>query len=382
MKRLILLALLGTSHFAAAQTEPPSKAKATSKNAVPKDATPKEIEEGNKSSAELEKSKGIKLLDPASSPEAKALLDKLNGMAKKLGAVSARPGIAYSVKVIEDKDVNAFTLPGGHIYFYRGLIDYTSSDDELAGVLAHEIGHNVKMHALRGEKQAKKLSLANLAAMAAMLAGGESGADVGRFSQYLLLGVMNGYGVGYEKEADQSGVDMMIAAGYNPSAMVTFMRRLELLEERSPEVNLGIFRTHPPSDERADSMLARLQSEKIAFEPRAVTGGKVAVVNDKPDRFSLQIGDVTVLEIAKSGANAAARAQSAATGINEFLRGNGQVHELSTSATGELKGRGQTLASGSAADAKLQKVELAALAPQWKANLERLFWRERINGRF
>jgi predicted Zn-dependent protease len=391
MKRLLLLALLATPHFAVAQAEAPPKsalAKDTpskdtpAKETIPKDATPQELEQGKKAAEELEKSKTIKLLDPDSSPEAKLLVDKLNGMAKRLGAVSTRPGIPYVVKVIEDKDVNAFTLPGGRIYFYRGLIDYASSDDEIAGVLAHEIGHNTRMHALRGEKQAKKLSLANLAALAAILAGGQSGANVGQFTQYLLMGVMNGYGIGYEKEADSSGVEMMIGAGYNPSAMVTFMQRLSLLEKRSPEFKLGIFQTHPPSDERADAILNQLKEEKIAFEPRAVTGGKTAVVNETDDRITLKVSDVIVLELAKSGANAPARAQSAATKINEFLRSNGQIHEITTTADGKLLGRGQLLVVANAADAKLQNLALSALAPQWKANMQRLFWRERINGRF
>lgn len=371
MKRLILLALLATPRFAMADPEAP-----------PKEATKQEIEQGKKAADELEKSKSIKFLDPASSPEAKALLDKLNGMAKKLGAVSKRPGIPYVVKVIEDKDVNAFTLPGGHIYFYRGLIDYASSDDEIAGVMAHEIGHNTEMHALRGEKQAKKLSLANLAAMAAIFAGGQSGANVGQFTQYLLMGVMNGYGVSYEKEADHTGVEMMIGAGYNPSAMVTFMQRLALLEKRSAEFELGIFRTHPPSTERADAILADLKAKKIDFEPRAVSGGKTAIVSEAADRYSVKVGDVLILELAKSSPDASARAQSAASQINDFLRSNGQIHEISTTSTGKLVGRGQTLATANAADAQLQKVALSALAPQWKTNLQRLFWRERINGKF
>ncbi|RYG65560.1 hypothetical protein EON80_17125 [bacterium] len=387
MKRLLLLALLAVPHLAIAQTEAPPKATTAgsakaAKDAPPKDATKQEIEEGKKAAAELEKSKSIKLLDPASSPDAKALIDKLNGMATRLGAVSQRPGIKYIVKVIEDKDVNAFTLPGGHIYFYRGLIDYASSDDEIAGVLAHEIGHNTRMHAIRGEKQAKKLSLANLAALAAMMAGGQSGANIGQFTQYLLIGVMNGYGVGYEKEADQSGLEMMIAAGYNPSSMVTFMRRLELLEERSPEVKLGIFQTHPPSDERADAMLAELKADNIPFEPRAVTGGKTTFVSEATDRYAVKLGDIVILELAKSGADASARAQNAATKINDFLRANGQLYEVSTTASGQLSGKGQTFVTANADDAKLQNKALSAVAPAWKANMQRLFWRERLNGKF
>lgn len=375
MKRLFLFALLGCSSSGLTPL-----ARAADK--PPPNATPREIEDGQKASAELEKSKGIKLLDPASSPAAKVVIDKLNAMAKRLGAASARPGINYTVKVIDSKDVNAFTLPNGHIYVYKGLLDNTSSDDEIAGVLAHEIGHNARMHAIRGEKQAKKLSLASLVAMAAMLAGGSSGADVGQFSQYLLLGVMNGYGVGYEKEADAAGIEEMIAAGYNPSAMVTFMRRLQLIESRSPEVHLGIFQTHPPSDERADAMLSQLQHDGVTFTPRAVSGGKVVTVTEKPDQYLLQLGDVTLLTLDKTGANAQARASSAAAKINELLRADLQMWEITAMPDGRLLGRGQLLAAATLADAKAAKATPAAVAQSWVDNFKRIFWAERLNGRF
>jgi len=269
----------------------------------PPGATPHEIAEGDKAAKQLEADKTIKLLDPNASPDNKALLDKLNGMAKRLGAVSKRPLINYTVKVIVSKDVNAFTLPNGHIYVYQGLIDYAASDDELAGVLAHEIGHNVRMHALRGERTAKKMNWVGLAAMAAMLAGGYNGANIGAFSQYLLVGVMNGYGEGYEEEADAAGVREMIAAGYNPSAMVTFMQRLQLLEDRSPEVQLGIFATHPPSDQRAAAMLAQIEAAGLTFDPRDVTGAKQAIVTEKPDRFVVSLAGITLIEIAKDPAD-------------------------------------------------------------------------------
>lgn len=369
MKRLALFALLlfPLAPYAAPLEKPPP------------DATPQEIELGRKASQEFERAKTTKLLDPKSSPEAKILLDKLNGMAKKLGAVSSRPRIAYVVNVVESKDVNAFTLPNGKIYLFRGLLDNTASDDEIAGVIAHEIGHNAKMHALRGQKQAKKLSWANLAAFAMILAGGENGANLAQFSQYALVGVLNGYGVGYEKEADEAGLEEMIAAGYNPSALVTFMQRLQLMEERRPEVKLGIFQTHPPSQERADALLRQMQTQNIAFSPRAVSGAKTVVVKEKTDRFALQIGDVTLLELAKSGPDAPKRAQSIAAKINELLRADLQMHEISVAPNGQLLGRAQLIAAATPLDLKLGPNNDAA---GWRDNFKRLFWKERLNGRF
>jgi predicted Zn-dependent protease len=147
-----------------------AKAKAAAKKEdVPRGATRREIEMGNRASQELEKNPRVKLLDPKSSPTAKALLDKLNDMARELAANSARPEISYEIKVIDEPELNAFTLPNGKIYLYRGLLEFAASDDEIAGVLSHEIGHNALLHAVRGEAKAKKLSWAGLAAMAAMM---------------------------------------------------------------------------------------------------------------------------------------------------------------------------------------------------------------------
>ena len=353
----------------------------------PRGATATEIKQGDEAAAELEKNKRIKLLDPKSSPAAKTTLDKLNGMAKKLGAVSLRPDIPYVVKVIEDKDVNAFTLPDGKIYIYRGLLDFAASDDEIAGVLAHEIGHNTRLHALRGAKLNRKFGWVNLLAIAGLFAGGggngrdpSNGANLAQFSQYLLVGIMNGYGVGFEKEADAAGISMMERAGYNPSAMVTFMERLELQEKRSPDVKLGIFQTHPPSDERASAARDEIEDAGLKFTPRQVSGAPIAVAALQKDRWNVSLGEVTLLEFAP-GDGAKARAENAATRTNALLRDGLKAWELSVQGR-DLIARGQVLASVTNADATLEKLDSAALAQSWLANFRRLFWREQLNGKF
>ena len=355
----------------------------------PRAATPTEIKQGEEAAADFEKSKTVKLLDAKSSPAAKELLDKLNVMAKKLGAASNRPDVAYTVKVVEDKDVNAFTLPGGKIYMYRGLLDMAASDDEIAGVLAHEIGHNTRLHALRGAKLNKKFGWVNLLAIAGMLAGAASsnngrsqnnGANIAQFSQYLLVGIMNGYGVGFEKEADKAAIPMMEKAGYNPSAMVTFMERLELQQQRTPQVNLGIFQTHPPSDERADAARGELDEQGINFTPREVSGALQAVAAQKDGRWNVTLGTVQLIELAPAP-DAQKRAQTAATRTNALLRDGLKAWEVSAKG-GQLSARGQTLAKASSADATLFQLSADEIAHNWLENYQRLFWREQLNGKF
>lgn len=352
----------------------------------PPAATPKEIELGDKASAELEKDPKIKFIVTKDRPAATALVDKLNRIAADLAKVSARPQIKYTVKIIDDKDLNAFTLPNGHIYIYKGLLDYIGSDDEMAAVLAHEIGHNARMHALRGEAKARKLNWVNLVALAAMLGGGANGANIGQFSQLILQGVMNGYGEEFEREADAAAVNEMVATKqYNPSALVTMMDRLTQEEQRHPEVQLGIYRTHPPSAERAAAAMTCILELGLPFTPRDVKGSEqVRAVEDK-DRVTVKYDKIVLCDYAvTSGApTAKARAEQTAQQINTLLRANLQMHEISvqTDAAGPyLVARGVELARVTAADAKLANLAPAALAGKWRDNFRRLFWRETISG--
>ncbi|BCM92117.1 metalloprotease LoiP [Abditibacteriota bacterium] len=346
----------------------------------PATVLPSETKMGDESVKEFEGDKTTKMLD-LKVPANRAMQDKVEAMVKKLGAATTRPGIAYTVKIVDNTDINAFTLPGGHVYVFKGLMDFISSDDELAGVLAHELGHNARLHALRGQSRAKKLSWINLAAMAAMLAGGQNGANVAQFSQLALLGAMNGYGVSLEKEADASAVETMQKAGYNPSALVTFMRRLQIEENHHPDIKLGIFATHPPSDERAEALLSQMKRDGVPFTPNDVKGGAQFTVDEKSDRFAVVMNSLTVLEVAKTD-DGKTRAQDAASRLNDLWKSDLKAYEVAVAGDGTLTGRGQTIARPSADDAKLNGVATPALTGQkWSSNFGRLFWRMQLNGK-
>jgi Zn-dependent protease with chaperone function len=397
--------------------------KAHDKTKFPPAATKHEIELGKKEAERLEKNPKIKFID-AKDPKNKQLLDKLNAMVRELGKASLRPKIEYSVKVLEENDTNAFTLPAGRIYMTRGLINLAGSDDELAAVLAHEIGHTEYMHVTRGQSKMKPLQWAGLAAMAAMIAGGKAGSDVSRIAPYILTGIANTYSVDFEKEADQAAIDQMKQTKYNPSAMVTFMQKMRDEESRRPEVDLGIYQTHPATPERVHAAMQALQAAGIPYTPRDVVGSRQATViepKDKPNVAAVQFGNVTLLELAPlttapttSGAlpvvgpdtqatttmqpstqpsttpvtvdpsTAKARAEVVATRINDLLRANLRWHEISVSGDDSgatLVARGTVIARVMPADAKLENTTPLALAQKWRNNFGRLFWNETINGK-
>lgn len=371
---------------AAEHDTPASQELHSKKKDVPPGPTEKEIKLGDKTAEELEKNPKIKILDPKKDEASQALYDKLNKIAQTLGKNSARPKINYKVKIIEDVDVNAFTLPNGNIYFYTGLLDILGSDDEIAAVMAHEIGHNAEMHALRGSSKASKASFIGMAVMLAALAsGGQSGADVALFSQYLMAGIISGYSVNYEKEADSSAVETMQKSGYNPSALATVMQRFEVEEKRRPKTEPGIFRTHPPSEERAEAVKKEILALGLPFNPRAVSGGASATAVEADGRIKIDFKNATLMEFATAGSAPAAkkRAEQTAKTLNDLLKDNVQLYEIQVQTTGDstrLTARGIEIARVLPADAALQKLTVAACAQQWRNNLRQIFWRETVQG--
>ena len=359
---------------------------------APPGSTPAEIEMGKKSVESLEKDPRFKLVKPDKDAATIALYAKLNGMVETLGKVSARPLIKYSVKVMDDAEPNAFTLPAGHIYISTGLIDLAGNDDEIAAVLAHEIGHNARMHVERSQQKNKPLQWIGLAAMAAMVAGGKNGANIASAAPYILTGISNSYSIEFEKEADQCAIDEMQRTQYNPSAMVTMMQRLGAAEERRPHVDMGIYQDHPESPERVQAALDALQRAGIAYAPRNVSGGTQARAladTTQSDLINVKYGDLVLMKLAPPSASPAemaankTRAETVATRVNALLKDNLKAHEIaaySSDGNAVLAVRGQELMRVSPADAALAKLTPLALAQQWKNNFSRIFWREAMNG--
>jgi predicted Zn-dependent protease len=131
----------------------------------------------------------------------------------------------YTFRVIDEKDANAFALPGGRVYVNSGLLETAGGEGELAGVLAHEISHVALRH---GTASASKAVIAELGvALLGELVGGKKGEAIqlGAYAGatlYLLK-----FGRDYEKQADILGAQIMSRAGYDPRDMVRLFRRLE-----------------------------------------------------------------------------------------------------------------------------------------------------------
>ncbi len=176
----------------------------------------------------------------------------INMLGNRLVEHCKRRDITYHFYVVNTSDVNAFAVPGGFIYVYRGLIDLCENEGELAGVLGHEIGHIVARHSMK--QMSKKLLFAGILTGASFAISRKSR----KWAQ--ITSLIGGVGIFLtelkfsrddERQADYLGLQEMYDAGYDPNCMITFFRKMEKLSEKSKTGGYPAFlRTHPLTKER------------------------------------------------------------------------------------------------------------------------------------
>ena len=172
-----------------------------------------EIDIGRQSAAQIDRQERIVTSGPQ--------YEQLQRVAARILPLARRDyDVPFSVKLIDNKQVNAFALPGGPIYFYTGLLDLASSDDELASVLGHEATHVVKRHSV------KQISDAQAKGLIAQLALGNSSRTAQAVTGLLLQLDQLRFGRSDESQSDEIGFRYMTEAGYNPEAMASFFRKM------------------------------------------------------------------------------------------------------------------------------------------------------------
>ena len=210
-----------------------------------------EIELGRLASAEIEKD-----LLLVGHP---AVVNYVDDLGQALVRHSTRKDIAYTFKVVDSPEVNAFALPGGFIYVNRGMIEAAETEDELAGVLAHEIAHVAARH---GADQAARAAMVQtgLGALGGLLGRGKS-ADLGQLAaQMAATGLFMRYSRQAEREADRLGARMLYDADLEPSAMVSFLEKLSALQEGAPNAVRKFFASHPSLAERISNVSSLIAS--------------------------------------------------------------------------------------------------------------------------
>jgi len=186
----------------------------------------------------------------------KTKVARLERIGARMAQVSDRQDFQYHFTLIAKDELNAFTVPGGYIYFFEGLYDRLSSDDEIASVLAHEIAHGAARHTVKKYQAAlgydlmSRLLLSQMTSETAKMLTSLGGGLISTIA-------MSAYGRQDEYEADRLGIKYMRLAGYDLNAMI---RTFEVLKKNSkgsePPV---ILRTHPYIDDRIKAAQKEIQ---------------------------------------------------------------------------------------------------------------------------
>jgi predicted Zn-dependent protease len=259
----------------------------------------------------------------------------------------------YKFFVIDEKEVNAYSLPGGYIYVTKGLYDYVQSDDELAGVLGHEIIHAAHHHVAQLQKQASRYNTAMLvAALGAILSGSSDAMNLVAGLQLFAVQRVNGHGQNAEKDADHAGVVVARQAGYNPVGALTVMERFARDEKFRPDIEQGIFRTHPPSRERADAMIAQISGMGLPINRRDVTNAIKAAAQPAPKDAPAGALDVVLDGKLIFRTTSAERARRSAETINRLLDADLQIYDVRKQGT-QVIARGETLVAVEPDDVRL-----------------------------
>jgi len=282
--------------------------------------TPAEAELGRKTAESIEKD--IKLVKD------EAMIKKLETIAGQIAPMTQRPDVVYHCKILDTKDLNAMSIPGGTIYFTKGLLDAVESDHELAGVMAHEIAHNSLYHIKKQMARSNKIGMTQLATMIVAVytsRGNEFNAgQIMAMSEMVKQALLNGYTTEQEAEADRNGLDYLYKLHvYDPVGLYSVILGFAQMEHHHAAVEMGYLKTHPYSDERKTMLEARYTALHIPINLWNVVNfrAKVIAPTDKQPGFSVQLGAVNLITFTASAGNddAKARATAAVEAINHRL---------------------------------------------------------------
>ncbi|SNB46082.1 M48 family metallopeptidase [Geobacter sp. DSM 9736] len=214
---------------------------------------------GDKFAGEIEKQYTL-----VKDPEVQAYVDSLG---KKLLSGAREVKFDYTFKVVQEDSVNAFAVPGGHIYVQSGLLKAADTEDELAGVVAHEINHVVARHATRQLTQQYGYTL-----LLQLVLGQNPGLLTQLATSLFGKAGSLAYSRGMESQSDFLAVETMHKAGYNPQGIVKFFEKLDKMNHQDPNLLTKFFSSHPLTTDR----IKEVKEEIAKLQPRSYSAGSEA----------------------------------------------------------------------------------------------------------
>ncbi|MCH8978523.1 MAG: M48 family metallopeptidase, partial [Armatimonadetes bacterium] len=260
----------------------------------------------------------------------------------------------YEFYVLKGDDVNAFSVPGGYIYIYEGLIEFAETDDELAGVIAHEIAHASFRHIATMMGEQGKLTVFNIAAVLAAIFSTRDAAKILIPTSLVNQALGSGWSISAEIAADRGCVQYLMLSEYNALGALTFMERLAHQNRLSPKIDWGIYTTHKPTEERAADLIVDLRRNDVPLRRSEVTTTLRAVA--KPGDGGIEVWFAGTKIHIFAGDNAQRRSESAVARLNSFFDSVPALFELELRAHDAIYGRGLRLFAVEPLDASAQGV--------------------------
>jgi predicted Zn-dependent protease len=295
--------------------------------------------------------------DPLLLAYLQSVWDPLLAAARRRGDIGAdlERNFAWEALLIRDRSVNAFALPGGYVGVHLGLIAATSSRDELAAVLAHELAHVTQRHIARGMANASRQSLVGLAAMIAAVAVATQSrnatvaqAGIVGGQALMLQGQLN-FSREMEREADRVGFGIYTGAAHPVSGVAAMFERLESANRLNDNGAFPYLRTHPLTVERIGDARARIEA---AGAPQP---SPPSVEHDmmRARARVLMDGGVESLRLQQASASAAPPAATAATTATAVGERVAQLY-ASALASLQLREASRALDAAKAAEGQLR----------------------------
>ena len=175
----------------------------------------------------------------------------------EMAAISHRPKLAYEFKIVDSPVINAFAVPGGYVYFTRGIMAHFNNEAEFAGVLGHEIGHITARHSVI---QQRNQILGQVGLIAGVILVPEISQFVEPLSQGMQLALLS-FGRDAERQSDELGVEYSSKIGYDATEMAGFFKTLERQGAKSGAGEIPEFLSTHPSPAERNVTVARLAEE-------------------------------------------------------------------------------------------------------------------------
>jgi predicted Zn-dependent protease len=184
----------------------------------------------------------------------------------------------FRFKVVDDDEINAFAGPAGYVYVHTAILKKARNVSEVAGVVAHEIGHVVMRHVAQNYNRAQnanRLKEAGVVATTLLMPAGAVANLANLGGGLAAMAYVNSFGREAEREADAFAVETLPKAGYDPEGLVTFFQTIQREYGNS---DLSFLESHPAPSDRIEAASKLIQAESLPPELREDDGGELEII--------------------------------------------------------------------------------------------------------